>query len=347
MCNVVMSKSQAAHNICLVLLVGLPGSGKTTLAHFIKQVFGKEEEASNSTLSLNVIHICYDQIITIDVGRCCSSDSDSLWSEARQEVITMVEKVVNVLKCSPNAQETYQVIFKECGDFKLIHSDFEWDICMNRRTVIVLDDNMYYRSMRYSYYQLARRLKLGFCQLFIDCPVDSALEFNERRISEERVPEAVIKKMANRLEPPTGQAWEQYSVTLQAHKPYSNDKVVDEIQSTLLKALQNPVQEVDKNSDHGEICQQNSIASVLYQCDLGLRHLVNERMKVLQESGLGIQNLRAQSKILVTTRADLLSAIKSNAVVIPEDLCTALSLNHPLAVTQLRAFLSALFDKYL
>ncbi|KAE8742452.1 hypothetical protein FOCC_FOCC012006 [Frankliniella occidentalis] len=340
---ITMSGTQPAADICLALLVGLPGSGKTTLAKFLKQYFSIEREATEDTLSLNVIHICYDNLITADLAHRCSTDPDSgNWRDARQEVLTMVEKMMYLLKDIHTKQEIHKLVLK-CGtENKYVTKDYEWDIVIKKRTVIVIDDNMYYSSMRYSYFQLARRHNIGFFQLYIECTVASAMAFNRKRPQAEQVPEEVIQKMADRMEPPEGKPWEQYSLLLIAHEPYSSEETVQKIGSIISKALLNPVEPVDDWSDLGEASRQACMASVLHQCDLGLRHLVNERMKKLQKSSFDPDDMRAQSRILNSARIELLEAMKTREIIVPEELCAAVQLCHPLAAVRLRNFLATL-----
>lgn len=338
-----MSGTQPAADICLALLVGLPGSGKTTLSHFLKQYFSTEREASEDTLSLNVIHICYDSLITADLAHRCSTDPDSgNWRDARQEVLTMVEKMLYTLKDIHTDKETHKLSLKCGGENKYIKIDFECEIAITKRTVIVIDDNMYYSSMRYSYFQLARRHNIGFCQLYLECSVGSAMLHNSQRTREERVPDDVIKKMADRMEPPEGKPWEQYTLSLVAHEPFSKEDTVRKIGSIVSKALLNPVEPVDDWSELGEASRQACMASVIHQADLGLRHLVNEKMKLLQKKSVDPDDLRAQSRILNTARIELLEAMKTREIIVPEELCAAVQLCHPLAGVRLRSFLSTL-----
>jgi len=82
-------------------------------------------------------------------------------------------------------------------------------------TAIIIDDNMYYESMRQPLFQIARKcLSLlpnaryplldacGVLTVFLRCSVDSALLRNAAR-HPEGVPAHIIQTMHSRLEPPT------------------------------------------------------------------------------------------------------------------------------------------------
>ena len=100
--------------------------------------------------------------------------------------------------------------------------------------VVILDDNMYYRryaifnpgydtvndttqpldglpynsiarqtnSMRREAYKLAAAHGAGYACLWVDAPLEAALARNADRPADERVEEATVRRMAERLEPP-------------------------------------------------------------------------------------------------------------------------------------------------
>jgi hypothetical protein len=61
-------------------------------------------------------------------------------------------------------------------------------------TLIVVDDNLYYRSMRYTYCQLARKYRVGLMTIFLNCPVTLAVTRNRQRDPSEQV-ELLLRKM--------------------------------------------------------------------------------------------------------------------------------------------------------
>ena len=73
-----------------------------------------------------------------------------------------------------------------------------------------MDDNFYYRSMRKRYFQLARSRQLAYLEVHVKVKVDVALERNESR-GEAKVPEAVIKRMAQKLEQPLGNHFQYFN----------------------------------------------------------------------------------------------------------------------------------------
>ena len=84
------------------------------------------------------------------------------------------------------------------------------------RILIVIDDNNTLSSMRYQYYQIARKYSLGFSTLHFNAEISTALRLNEQR-TDDKVPESVITNMFNNLEPPNPlkNNWEKFSFTVQ------------------------------------------------------------------------------------------------------------------------------------
>lgn len=53
--------------------------------------------------------------------------------------------------------------------------------------LIIVDDNLYYRSMRYTFCQLARKYRVGLLTVVVDCDVALSLRRNQQRNETERV----------------------------------------------------------------------------------------------------------------------------------------------------------------
>ena len=70
--------------------------------------------------------------------------------------------------------------------------------------------------MRHECLQLARQHGAAFLQLYLKCPLQVALARNAARREADRVPSAVITRMAEVIEEPDGSkhAWEMNSLAL-------------------------------------------------------------------------------------------------------------------------------------
>ncbi|CAJ1365384.1 unnamed protein product [Effrenium voratum] len=216
---------------CLLLVCGLPGCGKST---FCKELVARGGEESWQGTS-RWIHFCYDE-----VERTLRTDESQFDPETWQAARAKISGDVAAL---------------------LDNSD--------GRIVIVLDDNMYYRSMRKRWYHLCRDRGCAYHQVFLQAPLDVCLERNQRRDLVARVPKFSIEHMAEAFEwPARGGTWEaQDAVSL----------LIDEAETCMqiqcirdwhsfwkpVPAEEGPAEEVQSES---------------HQCDVALRKVVTRAL---------------------------------------------------------------------
>ncbi|GAB5578856.1 L-seryl-tRNA(Sec) kinase isoform X1 [Prionailurus iriomotensis] len=267
--------AEGPRKLGLCLLCGLPAAGKSTFARALSPRLRQErgwavgvvayddvmpdaflEEASARPLSLaDVFVVCAVMSVMWE-----GMDSPSQWKLLRQELLKYLEHfllaVINGCQMStpPNRTEAMWEDFITClKDQDLISSAApEARSCylltktaVSRPLVLILDDNFYYQSMRYEVYQLARKYSLGFCQLFLDCSLETCLQRNGQR--PQALPAETIHLMGRKLEKPNPEknAWEHNSLTIESSECSSEAslKLID----LLLTALENPVKYIEDN----------------------------------------------------------------------------------------------------
>lgn len=186
---------------CIVLFCGLPGVGKSTFAAKLverllmttdKLVRGREKGKEEEKTAYHVIYICFDDIIPMnlyeiseknerDIQFSFSLNEDRAWKKFRNCIMQFVDNILakhhNSSRSIHNDEDGKCIYSNEiefvkervtaknyCSCVESLDADeFPVSRCNCRLNhIILLDDNMFYRSMRYKYFQLARTCKLNF-----------------------------------------------------------------------------------------------------------------------------------------------------------------------------------------
>ncbi|XP_030741867.2 L-seryl-tRNA(Sec) kinase isoform X1 [Echinops telfairi] len=181
----------------------------------------------------------------------------------------------------------------------------------SRSLVLVLDDNFYYQSMRYEVYQLARKYSLGFCQLFIDCPLETCLQRNGQR--PRALPPRIIHLMLRKIEKPNPEknAWERNSLIIQS--PACSSEASLEVADFFLAALENPVRNVEDNWGQKEADRIICSTNVLHQVDQTLRRILSQTMKEAKGELVLPYNLKLLAEELNKLRAELLEDLRQGS----------------------------------
>lgn len=323
--------------LSLLVLCGIPGAGKTKLCRSLLNLSEKKplythkhedgefvlsgtipmDEHSAIQPSFKCYHVCYDSIIP-DSGfkkQVMYDEGLSEWKLCRQHVVNMVDIMISQILSS-------NICSKICSD---IPDDLLQRFCeliyplkgpSNRATeeniLILIDDNMYYKSMRYSYYQIAREYNIGFLELYIECPVEIALKNNFLRTTAFQVPASVIKNMIEKIESPSDKVhWEKdgHIIIKPKDMDVSYINVVIDILNKVKKSWDNPVVKLsEENLEHSEEARQICSKNLIHQCDQILRQLVSHRMKSLSEI-VDKQDLKLKGKCLSSVKTEILGDI--------------------------------------
>ncbi|KAK7085364.1 hypothetical protein SK128_016890 [Halocaridina rubra] len=296
-------------NITLVLVVGLPGAGKST---FCKNILS-QKYVNIKSVEYHIIYVCFDTLIPLSTQRQYAEaringneDIMDCWKGARHEILINVDKLISSLKsgvCDDHACNMFNLDSETIGKNKLMSY------------LIVLDDNFYYRSMRYEYFQLARKHTVGFMQVYIECSTDTAIKQNTKR-GENQLPTSVIVNMAQKFQSPKPHEneWE-YSTCIMSLDNFGDLK---EFWEMLHACMMSPVQPLEDNEQEREnsrlICSQ----SVSHQIDLYLRSLVGKNIKEARANGiLKGTELSTISSRVNGARQTLLDAVKKGVLLFP------------------------------
>ncbi|KFP17871.1 L-seryl-tRNA(Sec) kinase, partial [Egretta garzetta] len=180
-----------------------------------------------------------------------------------------------------------------------------------RPLYLILDDNFYYRSMRYEVYQLARKYALSFCQLFLECPLECCLQRN--RLRSHPLPDQTICLMARKIEMPDlkKNAWEQNSLILKSFDCASEDN--EQIISLLATALENPVKQNEENTEQKEADRAICAASAVHQADQACRRIISQTMKDAKDKNVLPSEMKSLAEELNKLKVEFLENLRQGS----------------------------------
>lgn len=309
--------------------MGLPGSGKTTFAKTLKNHFKRHNEKY-----FTFIHVCYDEILPFSHVEI--HENEIKWKELRAGIINKVHELL--LSLLNGDIENCPKCFKSQLDVHLFDSVI----------VILIDDNMYLRSMRYAFYKKAKEFNIGFCQVYLKSSLEQCLERNISRSSKNVVPAPVITEMNSKLQQPKmDNKWEKHTLVFQTDNDYQ--ELYCNYFDLLDLSLKNPVSiqnEFDllEKKKSALICMTN----VLHQSDIALRQVISSRVKKNIE--IKDHNSKKELQLFCTklnnTKAKVLNDIKLGIIYLPKLVLTEIKEN-VIEKKSLKLFIEQMFDKYL
>jgi L-seryl-tRNA(Sec) kinase len=260
------------HKVCVNTLIGIPAAGKTSFALKLKELFEISQLVS-------VVHICYDDFITIDNNfQTYSASASSSFSKERKLLLRFVKKLIYYYTISDKGASLKNLL-------KFSKNYFQGKLCkllsknMKRVILLIIDDNSYHRSMRYEFVKVCRRLQVGYCQTFFNCELNVALERNKKRTSP--LPEPVIHKMHQLLKKPNPEiSWEKN--TLELPSIFDAKNYINKLNELIFMKIQQPEKIIkSKRIDSGKGDEKNMKEIV----EEVLRKEIHRRIQVLIEEG--------------------------------------------------------------
>ena len=329
------------YQIALVLLCGPPGVGKSTFK-------AKLTDCITSGLvehkDLAIVSISYDELMDKclesylineapnnteeeeeeDKTNCNNSNikSKSKWKQGRSFIFKLISYLVDYL----NTAETYlfslasfiQNKSVNFSDFNLIAENFIKCVQVQLENVsdknhflILLDDLMYFESMRLPFYRLAVSKNCGY---FVYCLRPVNLEFllsrNHNRCSTQQLSETIVTNIHEKIEWPKND-WEKEFSHLE--EVNSNDLASLRI-PIALELILNGLSRFDihlKCLNAKKTAQEKSVLAnnrnIYYESDLLLRKLVATRLASAQTG----EDKSSLAKLLSKRKADLLAQLRT------------------------------------
>ncbi|XP_021382065.2 L-seryl-tRNA(Sec) kinase [Lonchura striata] len=302
-------RASGGARVGLCLLCGLPAAGKSTLARGLLRRLPQRPGWACALLA-------YDELIPPEAfrprapGAGPQEPSPLLpgWKQSRRQLLQCLEEFLRALLSGAPlpgpAQPGWQRFLGRCCPERLLPAAG----AASRPLVLLLDDNFYYQSMRYEVYQLARKYSLGFCQLFLECPVECCLQRN--RLRSDPVPEQTIQLMARKIEMPDlrKNTWEQHSLILNSSECISEDD--EQIMNLLATALENPERPIEEDTEQKEAARAICAASAVHQADQACRRVISEAMQDAKGKSLLPSEMRSLAEELNKLKAEFLEDLR-------------------------------------
>lgn len=309
--------AEGPRKLGLCVLCGLPAAGKSTLARALRHRLRQEQGWAVGV-------VAYDDVMPDAFPEEEStSPLPAAWKLRRQELLAYLESLLSALvkgaplSAPPRRTDAMWADFVAClKDQDLLsstapdapsHCPFS-QAALSGPLFLILDDNFYYQSMRYEVYQLARKYSSGFCQLFLDCPLETCLVRNAQRARP--VPTETLHQMAGKLERPDPEknAWERRSLTIpsMAGAAHSSQKLTN----LLCAALDEPVKAMEENAEQKEMDRRICSMNTFHQADQSLRRIVSQTMKEAKDGQVPPYSLKLLAEDLNKLKAEVLEDLR-------------------------------------
>lgn len=295
-----------ANNLSLVVLMGLPASGKSTLAN----------KLSIFCTKWHTIIFSFDNFVPLSVQAQISesanaklpdgnvqskSPQNSLAKVLRKKFVHCVDTVARFVrdydadKCTEKyLQSLNSSLCSLEGTDSLISNDsFLSKVQDSMQNIIdfyakekspivaiVVDDNNYYSSMRNDFYQVSKQLEIGFCMIHCKTMLKTCVQRNASRPVEVQVPQKAIVEMSLKFEVPNSMQNSCDLYCLQIDLNEGSELNLELLEQIVSNSFSNPLtKNIDRTVEierERRICSENE----MHQADLVLRKWVSKKLNL-------------------------------------------------------------------
>ncbi|XP_054625105.1 L-seryl-tRNA(Sec) kinase-like isoform X2 [Dunckerocampus dactyliophorus] len=287
--------------VCLCVICGLPAAGKSSLSRTVCH--------SANRRGWRATTLQYDELIPVQAFYARDAEENTEWKLYRHAVLQCIEEFLNNPKGSldiPSGCRIDGAAWERC-----VRSLLDPTQANQVPLLFLLDDNFYYPSMRYEVYQLARKYSLSFCQVYVQCCLESCISRNKNR--PHPVPTEVIEEMEKRLKQPNPKKnqWEAKSVSVNATDNVSECDI-QRVMELICSALSDPLSPVVDDTEQKEADRQKCATSVVHRADQACRRLISEALKKSRENGVPSEHMRSMAAQLNESKAQFLLNVRKH-----------------------------------
>lgn len=274
----------AAARALAVVLCGVPAAGKSTLA------VGLERAAGAGGIAC--LRVSFDEVVAAGATESePPPDFDPVeWRRERVVALGQVEAALQKGGASAG------LALPGAGSPGL---------------VVIVDDNMFYRSMRRVIFRMCRQHASAFLVVHLRVSPGVAVERNRARAGRARVPDAAFQRMVAAFQPPAsgGCGWERHALEVDASVPVDPDAVWERVRGAWGPAPP-PAVTAEARAALREAGLAGNLSSLVHAYDLWSRKAVRACVQSLE-------NPRRRGEAagrLNSARAELLQRVRHSAM---------------------------------
>ena len=228
-------------------------------------------------------------------------------------------------------------------------------VSMVTNHIVVIDDNMFYRSMRYVYYQLARTFKCSYCQVYIKADIETIISRNTERKNSSVSNETIFKMYELLEEPDPGKnTWEENTFVISKSNEFTTI-FIRKMFEFIIKCSEKIVPALTEIDDVAkELDKQKCLDSLVHQIDQILRKFISEEMRTEKQLNNNKRVLNQKGKLLNEKRKNFLDLVrKQNVSIDLNEVATGQSLVNEVATGQsvvtdtTKNNIKSMFEKYI
>ena len=253
---------------CLVLVSGIPAAGKTSFASSMKKSLLDMKQDMKCVFEASLGFCPVPVLVNFD-------EIENNLRKHNSESEPLVEP--DLKRTGNNASLAYWHLARLAA-----LEEVDRNLYGDSRNLIIVDDNLYYRSMRYKFCQLARKHRVGMITIVVECEISIAISRNQMRNLESRVNTEVIERMSRLFENPEPGSWEEHFIYVDG-KAISDNKFP---WSEILHAWLHPrlPQFVPAEMEAERSLQRKQTErNFIHQLDIGLRQVISSVAKSWKE----------------------------------------------------------------